>query len=91
MKGYTIWGDVCGEFRALILGDLLNDYEGDDDCWDELLLIGWVCEINGGCVSCDDATWLCERERRKAYRVPYCTNVWKDVTERLHCTDVWER
>ena len=91
MKGYTIWGDVCGEFRTLILGDLLNDYEGDDDCWDELLLIGWVCEINGGCVSCDDATWLCERDRRKAYRVLYYTNAWKDVAERLHCTDVWER
>ena len=30
LKGRTIWGDVCGEFRALIFGDLLNDYEGDD-------------------------------------------------------------
>ena len=55
LKGRTIWGDVCGEFRALIFGDLLNDYEGDDGHWDKLWWIGWVCEINGGCVSYGDA------------------------------------
>ena len=40
LKDRTIWGDVCGEFGALILGDLLNDYEGDDGRWDELWWIG---------------------------------------------------
>ena len=72
LKDRTIWGDVCGEFGALILGDLLNDYEGDDGRWDELWSIGWVCEINGGCVSYGDATWLCVSFRRKAYQVPCC-------------------
>ena len=77
MKGHTIWGDVCGKFRVLILGDLLNDYEGDNGRWDELWWIGWVCEINGGCVSYGDVTWLCERDRRKAYRVPYRIETWE--------------
>ncbi|KAK9986815.1 hypothetical protein SO802_031766 [Lithocarpus litseifolius] len=77
-----IWGDVCGEFGALILGDLLNDHEGDDGRWDELWWIGWVREINGGCVSYEVATWLCERVRTKAYQVPCCTDAWES-----HCRE----
>ena len=77
LKGRTIWGDVCGEFWALIFGELLNDYEVDDGRWDKLLWIRWVCEINRGCVSYGDGTWLCERDRRKAYKVPCCTNAWE--------------
>ena len=44
----------------------------------------------GGCVRLmegvcyGDAAWLYERDNRKAYQVPCCTDAWRAIVERPH-------
>ena len=43
----------------------------------EMMVVGMSYVGLGGCVSYGDATWLCERDRRKAYRIPCYTDAWE--------------
>ena len=53
----------------------------------EIIVVGTSYGGLGGCVRLmegvcyGDATWLYERDSRKAYQVPCCTDAWRDIAE----------
>ena len=63
----------------------------------EIIVVGTSYGGLGGCVRLmegvcyGDATWLYERDSRKAYQVPCCTDAWRAIAKWPHYIDAWER